>query len=111
MKRFEHAIGRAITVLLLMFFWSASASAQTDEIQVYDAETAPVGETGFEFDFNYSAAGVKTGEGAEHATDQVSRYTLEPHVGITDWCEAGAYLQTALLPSGDFEYAGVKLRR
>jgi hypothetical protein len=36
--------------------------------------------------------------------------TLEPHVGLASWCEAGAYFQTALRPDGTFDYAGVKLR-
>jgi hypothetical protein len=35
---------------------------------------------------------------------------LEPAIGITDWWEAGFYLQTALLADGSFDYAGSKLR-
>ena len=42
MKRLKRAI-QAIAGFLLLLFWSATASAQTDEIQVYDAEIARPG--------------------------------------------------------------------
>lgn len=67
------------------------------EIQVYDTESTPAGVSGLELHVN--AGG-----------DRFTRFTLEPHVGLSSWLEAGAYLQTALRPDGGFDYAGVKLR-
>jgi hypothetical protein len=46
----------------------------------------------------------------ELAPHHQSHFTLEPSIGITDWWEVGAYLQSTLLPDGSFEYAGNKLR-
>src|SRR5262249_27115017 len=52
----------------------------------------------------------KSGPGALLPTDKVVHLTLEPHLGLTDWAELGAYLQSALRPDGSFDYAGTKLR-
>ena len=68
------------------------------EIQVYDSETAAPKDVGLEVHLNYVP------------DDRVSHFTLEPHVGLARWCEAGAYFQTALRPDGGLDYAGVKLR-
>ncbi|MGZ3429545.1 MAG: hypothetical protein ACXVCV_23000 [Polyangia bacterium] len=51
-----------------------------------------------------------TSANGELPTDRVAHLTLEPHVGLTRWCEVGGYFQTALRPDGSFDYAGVKLR-
>src|SRR3954465_12696489 len=76
---------------------SAQAWAQDDfEIQVYDAETAARHEAGFELHLN------AFGDGFSH-------FTLEPHIGLTDWLEAGAYFET-FLEGDQFHYGGVKLR-
>jgi hypothetical protein len=86
---------RAIFLFLLI---GATARAQDAfEIQVYDAETAAPKTAGFELHINTGG-------------DLISHFTLEPHVGLLNWLEAGAYFQTRLLPDGSFEYAGVKLR-
>lgn len=81
------------------------------EIQVYDSETAPPLTPGLEVHTNYSARGTldRTSEG-ELPTNHVARITFEPHLGLTDFSEVGAYFQTALQPSGAYDYAGVKLR-
>jgi hypothetical protein len=87
-----------VRTLVCVLLLAAPARAQDDfEIQVYDAETAAVGQSGFELHLNTGG-------------DDYSHFTLEPHVGLLGWLEAGAYLQTQLLPDGSFEYAGVKLR-
>jgi hypothetical protein len=85
---------RALVCLLLL---TAQARAQDDfEIQVYDAETAARHEAGFELHLNAFA-------------NRLSHFTLEPHIGLLDWLEAGAYFQT-FLDGNDFRYGGVKLR-
>ncbi len=78
------------------------AHAQDEfEIQVYDTETAPEGEYGLEVHANHHLI---------HAAPDQSHLTLEPHYGLTDWLELGGYLQGSVDTTGDFEYAGVKLR-
>jgi hypothetical protein len=80
------------------------------EIQVYDSETAPTGETGLELHLNHSFGGSTVSNGGVLPPAGVTRMTLEPHLGCASWCEVGFYLQTALYPDGRFDYAGVKLR-
>jgi hypothetical protein len=77
------------------------------EIQVYDAETAPPDTTGFELHLNHIFV---DGPAAGGQASGVSHFTLEPHVGVLRWLEAGMYLQTALLDDGRFAFGGVKLR-
>jgi hypothetical protein len=81
------------------------------EIQVYDYETATPGGVGFEFHANHFAVG-STGLSAagELPTNHMTHLTLEPHIGIADWCEAGAYIQTAVRGDGGYDFAGLKLR-
>lgn len=71
------------------------------EIQVYDSGVAARGEPGLELHLNQQAI-----DGASDET----HLTLEPHYGLTDWAELGAYFQTSVTTAGDVAYAGVKLR-
>jgi hypothetical protein len=81
------------------------------EIQVYDAETAPQAAAGVEIHLNFVAVGsqVSSADG-ELPTHHVAHMTLEPHLGLSRWCELGAYIQAAVRPDGSFDYAGFKLR-
>lgn len=69
------------------------------EIQVYNADTAALGQMGFELHSNVVAMG-----------NRALHLTLEPHVGLASWCEAGMYFLTALTNEGRYEFAGVKAR-
>ncbi|HWE26057.1 MAG TPA: hypothetical protein VG496_19125, partial [Myxococcales bacterium] len=91
---------------------AAAARAQDPfEIQVYDAETAPPLSPGVEVHLNYFAEGSQeTSSAGELPTHHVAHLTLEPHLGLTDFLEVGAYLQSALRPDGTYDYAGTKLR-
>jgi hypothetical protein len=101
----------ALAVFVLCALARVAAAQDAFEIQVYDAETAPPRDVGLEVHLNYFASGVTTtSPEGELPTDRVAHLTLEPHVGLARWCEAGAYFQTALRPDGGFDYAGVKLR-
>ena len=84
-------------LLLLLFLTTAARAQDNFEIQVYDAATSQPGHSGFELHLNAFGNGV-------------SHFTLEPHVGLLSWLEAGAYFETLLGPDGNFHYAGVKLR-
>ena len=91
---------RALAIVAVVCGFVRVAAAQDAfEIQVYDSETAPPRDFGLEVHLNYVAS-----------ADPIAHFTLEPHVGLAPWCEAGAYFQTALSPDGTFDYAGVKLR-
>lgn len=97
----------ALAVLLL----AAAARAQDPfEIQVYDAGTAPPLTAGLEVHVNDFVHGSQTSTSAELPTNHVAHLTFEPHLGVTDFLEVGAYLQSALRPDGTYDYAGTKLR-
>src|SRR6267378_3574286 len=100
---------RALVVVLLC---AGAARAQDPfEIQVYDTSTAPPLTPGLEVHLNSFLHGSKqTSPAGELPTNHVVHATLEPHLGLTDWLEAGAYLQSALRPDGTYDYAGTKLR-
>ena len=103
---------RALAIVVVLSAMPHVAAAQDAfEIQVYDVETAPPRHVGLEVHVNYVASGVtSTSPDGQLPTDRVTHLTLEPHVGLARWCEAGAYFQTALRPDGSFDYAGVKMR-
>ena len=100
----------ALLAALALSFAAHPARAQDAfEIQVYESDTAPALDTGLELHANYVG---EEGAGTEPATptDRGFHLTFEPHLGLTDWAEVGAYLQTAVRPDASYEYAGAKLR-
>src|SRR2546427_3984060 len=99
-------------VLVLVLLCAAAARAQDAfEIQVYDVSTAPPLTAGVEVHLNGVLRGSEQPSAAgELPTHHVAHATLEPHLGLTEWLEAGAYLQSALRPDGTYDYAGTKLR-
>jgi hypothetical protein len=101
---------RGACVALVLLVGGSARAQDRFEIQVYDSETAPPGEFGVEHHLNVVAEGRTTVEDGELPTDHVFHLTFEPHIGLARWCEVGAYLQTAVRPDGELDYAGVKLR-
>ncbi len=100
-----------VVVLLLLAVPDAARAQDAFEIQVYDAATAPPGDFGFELHVNNVLSGVRTSSPqGELPSNHVTHLTLEPHLGLAPWCEAGAYFQVAVRPDGELDYAGVKLR-
>jgi hypothetical protein len=80
------------------------------EIQVYEAEVNRPGQFGLELHSNASIQGHATPEYPEQIPpNHVARFTLEPALGITEWLELGAYLQTMITPHGG-KFGGAKLR-
>jgi hypothetical protein len=79
------------------------------EIQVYDGTANPAGAPGLELHVNHVFSGPKTSAPGS-AIDPNTSFTLEPSLGMFDFWELGAYLQTALRADGEFDYAGMKLR-
>ncbi len=68
------------------------------------------GPIGAEFHLNHFFVGSTSFEGPEQPTNHVTHLTFEPHIGLADWCEAGAYVSTAVRASGTFDVASLKLR-
>jgi hypothetical protein len=75
------------------------------EIQIYSAETAPLGHLQLELHSN----SVTTATG-EETREQINPYqvheTLEATFGVLPWAEIGQYFATAKLDNGRYEYAG-----
>ena len=73
--------------------WPLQASAQTDEIQVYNAEIAAPGVFNLTLHDNYTFSGLKTphfsgGLIPDHTLNGVPEWAY----GVTDWFEQGLYL-------------------
>lgn len=82
---------RALAAAFLV--WAGGASAQTDEIQVYDAAIAAPGTLNLTLHDNYTLSGLKTprspgGLVPDHTLNGVPEWAL----GVTDWFEQGVYL-------------------
>jgi hypothetical protein len=80
------------------------------EIQVYDGSSDAPGVAGLELHVNDVASGRTRATPPERPPNHQAHLTLEPSLGLTRFWEIGGYLQTALLPDGQFDIAGFKLR-
>jgi hypothetical protein len=93
MTLLKRAIGPVIAGFLLLVFWSPNAWAQTDEIQVYDAQIAEPGVFNLMVHNNFTPEGLKT---PRFPGGLVPNQTLngvpEWAYGVTDWFEQGLYL-------------------
>jgi len=100
-------------VALVAAFWSRHALAADqvhDEIQVYNAEIAEVGQWTYEQHFNYAAVGqtqpeVPGGFSSNHSLQGTPEFAY----GITDWWEGGFYIPFAV-SDGQFLSDGAKIR-
>ena len=90
----------ASTIALVLTVWAAAAYAQTDEIQVYDAEIADPGVLNLMVHDNFTPDGLKT---PRFPGGLVPNGTLngvpEWAYGVTDWFEQGLYLPLYSLSS------------
>lgn len=110
-RRWHPRAGGLLVLLGGLLALPSTARAQDAfEIQVYDYQTAAPGTVGFEMHTNNFLVGRKDVEDGEHPTHHMTHLTIEPHIGIASWCEAGAYIQTAIRGDGSFDFAGLKLR-
>ncbi len=91
---------------------AGSASAQTDEIQVYTAEIAEPGAADLTFHLNYAAAGRSTARFAGGIVpDGALNGVAELAVGVAEWAELGLYLPVfTVTRDGELLVDGVKLR-
>lgn len=84
---------RAWVLLAGLCAWSAVASAQTDEIQVYTGELAEPGELTLTLHNNYTFRGARTAElPGGVIPDRSLNGVPEWAYGVNDWFEVGAYV-------------------
>jgi hypothetical protein len=108
-----YRIVRGLAVFLLVYSAGVCVvRAQTDEIQVYNAEIAAPGVFNLTLHDNYTLEGRAT---AEFPGAIVPQHTLngvpEWAYGVTDWFEAGLYLPLySLSGNGSLTYDGFKVR-
>jgi hypothetical protein len=100
-------LGPAVAILARS---SVAGAVDPFEIQVYDATVLAPRTAGVELHSNVVVSGRRASVPPELPAHHQSHFTLEAAMGLPPWWEIGAYLQTALLPDGSFEYAGNKLR-
>ncbi len=82
-----------------------------DEIQVYNAEIAEVGQWTYQQHLNYAAVGQTQPEvPGGFSSNRSLQGTPEFAYGITDWWEAGFYLPFAVTGSGQLLSDGAKIR-
>ena len=99
-------------MVLLSLGWSASARAQTDEIQVYDASIAAPGAFNLTLHDNYTPDGRKSadypgGIVPNHALNGVPEWAY----GVAPWLETGLYMPLySLAGDGAVTFNGFKLR-
>jgi hypothetical protein len=99
-------------VVLFVCMRSAFGADQVhDEIQVYNAGIAAVGQWTYQQHLNYAAIGqtvpeVPGGFSSNHALQGTPEFAY----GMTDWWEAGFYLPFAVNSDGQFLSDGAKIR-
>src|SRR5258708_38343312 len=82
-----------VVIFAFVGLWPAAARAQTDEIQVYTGELAPVGIFNLTWHNNYTPRGIKTPAFPGALTsDQSLNGVTEWALGVTDWFAAGRLL-------------------
>jgi len=98
----------AATIALLV---TVTAARADDEIQIYNADIAAVGQWTFEQHLNYTFNGRKEpdfpgGLVPNHALNGTPEFAY----GMTDWWEVGFYIPFAVSGSGAFLSNGAKIR-
>jgi hypothetical protein len=106
---FRRLAGSLVGALALLVPLRARA-VDPFEIQVYDGTSNAPGVPSLELHANTVPIGLTTAPPPMLPLDNQTHLTLEAALGITRFWEIGAYLQTAILGDGRFDYAGTKLR-
>jgi hypothetical protein len=100
-----------IAVLFIVSPPALAAGQVHDEIQVYNAEIAEVGQWTYQQHLNYAAVGQTQPEvPGGFASNRSLQGTPEFAYGIADWWEAALYLPFAVTGSGQLLSNGTKLR-
>ncbi|MGB6543158.1 MAG: hypothetical protein WBF03_20050 [Xanthobacteraceae bacterium] len=104
------AVGGA--AIFAMTIWPACAADQVhDEIQVYNAEIAEIGQWTYEQHLDYALVGqAQPVVPGGFASNRSLQGTPEFAYGLTNWWEAGFYLPFAVTGTGEFLSNGAKIR-
>ena len=97
---------------IILLASSAMSAHAVDEIQVYNAEIAKVGQWTLQMHMNYAINGRKEPDFAgslipHHALNGTPEWAY----GITDWWELGFYAPYAIDQNGQFMSDGLKIRQ
>jgi hypothetical protein len=111
-RLYAGALAAAGTAVFFIVSAPALAADQVhDEIQVYNAEIAAVGQWTYQQHLNYAPVGQTQPEvPGGFSSNRSLQGTPEFAYGITDWWEAGFYLPFAVTGSGQLLSDGAKLR-
>ncbi|MEP6733489.1 MAG: transporter [bacterium] len=102
---------RVLVLLMAALLVAAPVRAQENyEIQVYGAETMPLGTTMFELHSNFATNGRRFLEAGVLPTNHALHETLEITHGFTTWFEVGGYLFTSAAPSQSWRFVGSHIR-
>jgi len=101
----------AVLFVILAAVPARAADEVHDEIQVYNAEIAELGQWTYEQHLNYAAIGQKQpGVSGGFFSNHSLQGTPEFAYGLTDWWEPGLYLPFAMTRDGQFWSDGAKVR-
>src|SRR5437764_8354715 len=107
----EQLTMKAMIASLVVLLATVSAAFADDEIQIYNAQIAAVGQWTFEQHLNYTFNGRKEpdfpgGLVPNHSLNGTPEFAY----GMTDWWEIGFYIPFAVSGSGAFLSNGAKIR-
>lgn len=102
---------RALAAAALLAGALPAAALDRFEIQVYGPDLDEPGQFSLELHLNYTWAGEGTAAyPGEAPLARAGQYTLEPALGVLEWLELGAYLQSYSTPATGFRFGGLKAR-
>ena len=105
----SHAAVRLL--LLFLLAWPLAARAQTDEIEIYDAQIAEPGQFDAALHNNFAPDGLKLPRFPGATVSNHSwNGTLETAYGLTDWWELGLYMPVYSFSKDTAQFDGGKLR-
>jgi hypothetical protein len=109
--RYAAPAAAGVIAVLISAGTAFGADQVHDEIQVYNAEIAAVGQWTYQQHLNYAGVGQSQPEvPGGFASNHALQGTPEFAYGVTDWWEAGFYLPFAVSGGGQFLSDGAKIR-
>ena len=101
----------AISAFCALFFLDGVALAQDNyEIQVYDADTVPRGQTMVELHSNFTIEGTTQMVDGLYPTNHALHETIEITHGFNDWFETGFYIFTSARSGQGWQWVGDHIR-
>jgi hypothetical protein len=109
--KFPVGLARRVWLGLVPFLCAPGVAARDNyEIQVYGAETVPVGKTMVELHSNYTVEGERQSVNGVLPSYHAFHETLEVTHGITPWFETGVYVFSSIQPGEGWQWVGDHIR-